>query len=429
MLLPTFTSQADPLTRILARDWHDDIINFVRADLPRLVAILVLALVLQRIVAFFVNRMRRLADRQAGNSQRASQLRTMATIVRATSYSIIGFIVLLHILSIFNINLTPLLASAGVVGVGIGLGAQSIFKDMLNGIFILVEDQYNVGEVVRIAGLSGTVEDLTLRLTRLRDGDGTLHIIPNSQIATVSNLSRDYSVASLPVSVDASADPTTSWLSSARLATELRNDPAFKDVIISDPDILGVDKINGREVIYPVNIRVRANQRDGVLRELRRRIIQTFEREGIPLGNDLQHAHHAAARPHRPARASVHRRLTGPPQKSGSPLRCRRDDASASPTAFIRREQIFHRRHRRLAPLAAAHHRKAPLLPQLRQMRQASAQAPAADAVICSRRSRTTLLFIANRASATASSRSAAASSPITHTCTGRCSIRCSASP
>ncbi|GAC1363305.1 MAG: hypothetical protein NVSMB3_11740 [Acidobacteriaceae bacterium] len=286
MLLTVWTSQADPISKVLARDWHDDVINFVRADLPRLVTILILALILQRIVVFFVNRMRRLADRQVGNSQRASQLRTMATVVRASSYSLIGFILLLHILSVFHINLTPLLASAGVVGVGIGLGAQSIFKDMLNGIFILVEDQYNVGEVVRIAGLAGTVEDLTLRLTRLRDGDGTLHIIPNSQIATVSNLSRDFSVAALAVSVDATADPDRVMEVLRAIASEVRNDLAFRNVIIADPDILGVDKINGREVIYPVNIRVRANQRDGVLRELRRRLIKTFEKEGIPLGND-----------------------------------------------------------------------------------------------------------------------------------------------
>lgn len=286
MLLTVLTSQADPLGRILARDWHDDIINFLRADLPRLLVLLIIAFLLQRIVVFFVHRMLRLADRQVGNSQRASQLRTMAAILRATSYSLIGFILLLHVLSIFKINLTPLLASAGVVGVGIGLGAQSIFKDMLNGIFILVEDQYNVGEVVRLAGLTGTVEDLTLRLTRLRDGEGTLHIIPNSQIATVSNLSRNYSVASLPVSVDASADPDRVMDVLRNIATELRADNAFKDVIIADPDILGVDKINGREVIYPVNIRVLPTQRDPVLRELRRRVIKTFEREGIPLGND-----------------------------------------------------------------------------------------------------------------------------------------------
>src|SRR5262249_15481589 len=175
-------------------------------------------------------------------------------------------------------------ASAGILGVGIGLGAQSIFKDMINGIFILLEDQYNVGEVITVAGLKGTVEDLSLRSTRLRDGDGTLHLIPNSQIGTVSNQSRDFSVASLPVSVDASANPNRVLEILKRLADDVRNDSAFKDIAISDPDILGVNDIRGREVIYPVNIRVRANQRDGVLRELRRRIILTFEKEGIPLG-------------------------------------------------------------------------------------------------------------------------------------------------
>lgn len=305
MLLTAMTSQADPISKILAKDWHEDIISFVRTDLPRLITILILAAILQRIVVFFVNRMRRLADRQVGKPQRASQLRTMAAVVRATSYSLIGFILLLHVLSVFHINLTPLLASAGVVGVGIGLGAQSIFKDMLNGIFILVEDQYNVGEVVRVAGLAGTVEDLTLRLTRLRDGDGTLHIIPNSQIATVSNLSRDFAIASLSVSVDAIADPDRVMEVLRGIAAEVRNDIAFKDVILANPDILGVDRINGREVIYPVNLRVRANQRDGVLRELRRRVIKTFEKEGIPLGNDaslliLQHTDPTAPPAQRP---------------------------------------------------------------------------------------------------------------------------------
>jgi small conductance mechanosensitive channel len=227
-----------------------------------------------------------LADRQVGNSQRASQLRTMAAVLRATSYSIIGFIVLLHVLSVFNINLTPLLASAGVLGVGIGLGAQSIFKDMINGILILVEDQFNVGDVVKIASLSGTVEDMSLRRTSLRDGDGTLHIIPNSQIATVSNLSRDFSVGSINLNVDASADPDKVLRVLRAVAMEVRNDVAFKQVVISDPDVPGLDQIKGREVVYPITIKVRANQQWGVLREMRRRIIQAFEREGIPLGTD-----------------------------------------------------------------------------------------------------------------------------------------------
>jgi small-conductance mechanosensitive channel len=272
--------------RGLERDWHNDVIDFVQSDLPRILVVLILAFVLTRIVQFFVNRMLRLADKQVGNSQRASQLRTMAAIIRATSYSVIGFIVLLHVLSVFNINLTPLLASAGVLGVGIGLGAQSIFKDMINGILILVEDQFNVGEVVKIASLAGTVEDMSLRRTTLRDGDGTLYIIPNSQIATVSNLSRDFSVASINLSVDASADPDKVLALLRKVALEVRNDAAFKQIVMSDPDVPGLDQIKGREVIYPINIRVRANQKDGVLRELRRRIIKTFEREGIPLGTD-----------------------------------------------------------------------------------------------------------------------------------------------
>jgi small conductance mechanosensitive channel len=210
----------------------------------------------------------------------------MASAVRATSYSIFGFIVFLQILNLIGIPYQPILASAGILGVAVGLGAQSIFKDMINGVLILVEDQYNVGEVVNIAGLKGTVEDLSLRRTSVRDADGTLYIIPNSQIATVSNLSRDYAVATLNVSVDASANPDKVIALLARIAGDVRNEIAFKDVAVADPVILGVDKIEGRAVTYPVQIRVRANQRDGVLRELRRRIILGFEKEGIPLGND-----------------------------------------------------------------------------------------------------------------------------------------------
>jgi moderate conductance mechanosensitive channel len=270
----------------LERGWHNDILDFVQYDLPRILVVLILAFVLQRIVRFFVDRMLKLADRQVGNSQRASQLRTMAAIIRATAYGVIGFIVLLHVLSVFNINLTPLLASAGVLGVGIGLGAQSIFKDMINGILILVEDQYNVGESVKIASLSGTVVDMSLRCTTLRDGDGTLYIIPNSQVATVSNLSRDFSVASLSLSVDASADPDRVLAILRKVALEVRNDPAFAQIVMADPDVPGLDQIKGREVVYPVSIRVRISQKDAVLRELRRRIIKAFEREAIPLGTD-----------------------------------------------------------------------------------------------------------------------------------------------
>jgi small conductance mechanosensitive channel len=101
----------------------------------------------------------------------------------------------------------------------------------------------------------------------------------------VQNLSRQYSIATLNVNVDASANPDTVIAALKEIATAVRNDKAFADVVLADPDILGVDKITGREVVYPINLRVRANQKDGVLRELRRRIILYFDKNGIPLGN------------------------------------------------------------------------------------------------------------------------------------------------
>ncbi|MBB5315751.1 mechanosensitive ion channel family protein [Tunturibacter empetritectus] len=286
MLLLVVPPQDERIIEVIQHDWHNDIILFLQNKLPKIVVVLLVIFVLQRFVLFFVKKMRTRADRQVGNFHRAAQLRTIASIVRATSYGVLGFIAFLQLLNIFDIPYQPILASAGIVGVGIGLGAQSIFKDMLNGIFILIEDQYNVGEVVALAGLKGTVEDLSLRSTRLRDADGTLYIIPNSQIANVANLSRDYAVATLPVSVDASANPDKVIALLTALADDVRQDSAFKDIAIANPVVLGVDKINGREITYPIQIRVRANQRDGVLRELRRRIILAFEKEGIPLGND-----------------------------------------------------------------------------------------------------------------------------------------------
>ena len=287
MHLLAMAPQDQPLgaVKMIERNWQNDIISIIQNKLPKFLVILLIVFLLHRLVLLFVKRLQRLADRQA-RFHRAAQLRTSAAIIRATSYTIFGFIVFLQVLNILGIPYQPLLASAGILGIAIGLGAQSIFKDMLNGILILVEDQYNVGEVVNIAGLKGTVEDLSLRRTIVRDADGTLYIIPNSQIATVSNLSRDYAVATLNVSVDASANPDKVIALLADIASAVRNEPDFKDVTVADPVILGVDKIEGRSVTYPVQIRVHTNKRDVVLRELRRRVILSFEKNGIPLGND-----------------------------------------------------------------------------------------------------------------------------------------------
>jgi len=295
---PDLANLTDDATTLhdVVRHWHHKALDFVQNDLPEILVILFVALILTRIVSFFIHRMRKLADAQVDNPRRASELRTMAAILRATAYGIIGFIVLLHVLGALGINLTPLLASAGVVGVGIGLGAQSLFKDMLNGIFILIENQYNVGDNVKIDSLTGIVEDLSLRLTTLRDADGTLYFIPNSQVATVANYSRDFAVATLTLTLDATANPDHVLPLLRETALTVRNDPAFKSLILADPIVPGVDAINGRVVSYPITLRVTINQKDAVLRELRRRILTAFAANDIPLGTDLNTLLH----PHQP---------------------------------------------------------------------------------------------------------------------------------
>jgi small conductance mechanosensitive channel len=149
----------------------------------------------------------------------------------------------------------------------------------------LIEDQYNVGDVVRIAGVSGTVEAMTLRRTQVRDGDGTLYIVPNSQITTVANLTRDYSVATINVSVDFSANPDAVMQLLKEVAMSVRNDPAYKDDYLEDPTLLGVDSIKGSQVIYPVQLKTKANQQWAAQRETQRRIRLALEEHGMLPGD------------------------------------------------------------------------------------------------------------------------------------------------
>ncbi|HTV09670.1 MAG TPA: mechanosensitive ion channel domain-containing protein [Candidatus Aquilonibacter sp.] len=283
--LPATLPQEERTFLSVEHGWHTDLLNFVQNGVPKIIVAVVLAIIARQLLIFFVKRLRKRAGQMVGNARRAAQLRTLAGIVRATGYGLIVAYVFIEILGALEVPLGSFIAAAGVVGLGISFGAQSLFKDMLTGLFILFEDQYAIGDTIKIAGLQGTVEDLTLRVTKLRDGDGTLYVVPNSQITTVSNLSRDFAVATLPVSVSTGENPDRVMRILTELASGLRLDEAFKDVVISDPTVLGVDKISGHEVIYPINIRVQVNQRDAVLRELRRRILLAFEKEGIQFGS------------------------------------------------------------------------------------------------------------------------------------------------
>src|SRR6201995_1066270 len=191
------------------QNWVDSAQDFLVNDLKHLLAILVFAWIAIWLVKLITDRMRRAAEKHPNiGLARTAQIRTLASVLRATGVGIVAFFTFIPILrNIFDLNLAPLLASAGVAGVAIGLAAQTIVKDMINGMLVLVEDQYNVGDWVTIAGVTGTVESMSLRKTAVRSGDGTLYLVPNSQITTVATQSRDYSTTTLNISVDFSANP------------------------------------------------------------------------------------------------------------------------------------------------------------------------------------------------------------------------------
>ncbi len=253
-------------------EWAVDAQEFVRTKLPHLIAVAIIAFVLSRLLSMITARMIRIAEAHAASRGRVAQVKTLAGVIRTTGLAIIGAIVGLQFLDAVGVNLAPLLASAGIAGVAIGLAAQNIVKDMLNGTLILIEDQFNVGDVVTLAGLTGTVEPMTLRKTTVRGGDGTLYVIPNSQITTVANQSVDYSVATINVSVDFSANPDKVLELLTRIATDIRTSKEYRDLFVADPQVLGVDSMRGSQLIFPVVFKTKATQQYGPMREFQRRV-------------------------------------------------------------------------------------------------------------------------------------------------------------
>jgi len=269
-------------------EWIADGQEFLHAKLPRLLVIVVIALFLNKLLRLLTNRMVRLAELHAAGSGRVGEVRTLAGVIRATGLAVIGLIAGMQFLGALGMNLAPLLASAGVAGVAIGLAAQNIVKDMFNGILILVEGQFNVGDTVRLAGLAGTVEAMTLRKTTVRDGDGTLYVIPNSQITTVANLSVGYSAATMNISVDFSANPDEVTALLTRIAMEVRNSPEFKSLFVADPQILGVDAMKGSQLIFPVVFKTLPTKQYGPMREFQRRVRLALEENHMLPGDPLR---------------------------------------------------------------------------------------------------------------------------------------------
>jgi moderate conductance mechanosensitive channel len=281
------SASAPSFLRGLNQEWLSDLQEFLHIGLPKLIFIALYASALILVVNFITGRVLKIAERRDSQGVvRGAQIRTLATVIRATGIVIVSLLAFLQIMeNVLHFNLGPLLASAGVAGVAIGLAAQTIVKDVLNGILILIEDQYNVGDVVTLAGMTGTVDSMTLRMTTLRGFDGTIYLIPNSQITNVANQSRDYSVSTLNVSVDFSANPDEVIPLLKQIALEVRNEPDFKDAFVADPQVFGVDSIKGTEVIYPIQLRTLPRKQFDAMREMQRRIRLALEQHNLLPGS------------------------------------------------------------------------------------------------------------------------------------------------
>jgi moderate conductance mechanosensitive channel len=265
----------------LLRDWREDTMNFLRHDAPKIVLVLVVAYMLTRIARAVARKTADLHARKLLSGVRAQQVRTVASVATSISVFVIFFVAGLEVLSLLGLNLGPMLASAGIAGLAIGFGAQTLVHDFINGFFILLENQYDIGDTVRVAGVKGTVESMNLRLTVLRDDDGTLHFVPNSAIQIVSNATRDWSQLALRVVV-AYSEPSDKVVKLLReVGDGMRHDPVFGGDIVSDVDVPGLDRVGNGEAEYLMLVKTRPNKQFGVSRELRRRIKESFEKNGV----------------------------------------------------------------------------------------------------------------------------------------------------
>jgi len=281
---PTSSAVALPYTEKLAellRDWGEDSRRFLRHDVPKIVLILVASFLLIRGLRLLAAQLVALQLRKLPPGGRVQQLRTLASVLTSVGIFVILFVAALEILPLLGLNLGPLLASAGVAGLAIGFGAQTLVHDFLNGFFILVENQYDIGDNIRIAGVKGSVEQMTLRRTVLRDDDGTVHIVPNSQISIVSNMSRDWAQLTMRVVVAYRENSDRIIRLLQQIGEDLRHDPAFAQQIVGDIQVPGIDRVGSGEAEYLMLVKTRPNQQYGVSRELRRRIKEVFEKNQV----------------------------------------------------------------------------------------------------------------------------------------------------
>jgi len=235
------------------------------------------------VVEFLSRRsLRVIASTKGMRKERQQQLVTLVQILRWGATVLIVGSVALMALSHF-VDITPLLASVGVTGLAVSLGAQTLIKDIIGGFLILVENQYAVGDFIQVGDVSGTVERFTLRVTYVRDMDGRLHIVPNGDVRVVANVTREWSRAVVDVGVAYEENLDRALHVLEGVAEEFGQDPDFKQQLLGQPQVLGPLSLGDWAITVQVMVNTKPGKQWEVARELRKRILATCEREGITL--------------------------------------------------------------------------------------------------------------------------------------------------
>jgi len=249
----------------------------------RLLAIVIIALILIRLLKALTSRLVEMAKARTRSAQaREQQTRTMAGMLSSAGIAVILGVAFLAALPEFGFNVAPVAAVAGLASLAFGFGAQYLVRDLINGFLIVFEDQYVVGDIVRINDVAGRVELITLRRTILRSEEGALVTIPNGMIGQVSNLNRDWSQIFVDVTVPGEETLGRALAVLEKVAGEFREDPDWTAALVDGPRVLGVESLSLSGIVLRTRVRSAPTRQHDIARELRRRIKSGFEQAQIP---------------------------------------------------------------------------------------------------------------------------------------------------
>jgi len=267
-------------------DWTP-FINWLIEHGPRILLIIVMAVALYYILRHFVPIMvkRTVSRTMAGRRKTAIKKRvtTLSNVFIEAGMVFVGIVAIFMIISELGINIAPALAGLGVAGIAVGFGAQSLVKDLFNGVLTLLENHYCIGDIVKIAGIVGLVEDITLRRTVIRDLDGVAHSIPNGEIGVASNYTKEWSRVNLNISVGYGEDLDRVIKVINRVGKEMAKDPDWAPRILKAPEVLRVEEFEDSGIAIKILGETKSMAQWDVMGELRLRLKKVFDKEGIEI--------------------------------------------------------------------------------------------------------------------------------------------------